>query len=82
MKPNIFINKTSFIYIHLLVDWPTHYVQVYPYFQKHTTMYLKEAQAARVAQWLESAAQGSDDPWVGIRTPLWDVGAGLSDETV
>jgi hypothetical protein len=41
-----------------------------------------------VAQWLERRAQRSDDPCVGgsnttvVRIPLWDVGAGLSDDTV
>jgi hypothetical protein len=33
---------------------------------------------ARVAQWLERRAQIES----GVRIPLYDVGAGLSDETV
>ena len=32
------------------------------------------------AQWLERRAQRSDE--LGVRTPLWDVGTGLSDDTV
>ena len=36
--------------------------------------------AARVAPWLERRALMILE--LGVRTPLWDVGAGLSDETV
>jgi hypothetical protein len=55
--------------------------------QRHDQWYnyfwLKQL-TARVAQWLECRVQRSIDPYVGGggRIPLWDVGAGLSDETV
>ena len=39
-------------------------------------------EVARMAQWLERRAQRSDDPCVGVRIPLWDVGTGFPDETV
>jgi hypothetical protein len=40
------------------------------------------SQAARVAQWLVVGLKDLMILELGARTPLWDVGASLSDETV
>jgi hypothetical protein len=70
-------------WVHLFLELIAHGSPLYT----RETGFLKKAETfltpwACVVQWLERRAQWSDDPCVGVRIPLWDVGAGLSDETV
>jgi hypothetical protein len=64
-------------------------MQDYSYFLKVTLILLPSLyfpiftlQAARVAEWLERRYKDMAILASPVRIPLWDMGAGLSDETV